>query len=50
MVLQDGDQSSDELYALINRLILAEFLPMAERTALKLLLKECNIIPGRSAV
>ena len=50
MVSQNGDQSGDELYALINRLILAEFLPTTERTALKLLSKECNIIPGQSVV
>jgi len=49
-VSQNGDQSGDELYTLINRSILAEFLPTTERTTLELLMKECNISPGRSAV
>ena len=47
---QNGDRSGDELYVLINRSILAEFLPTTERAALEVLLKECDINPGRSAV
>ncbi|KAF9648314.1 hypothetical protein BDM02DRAFT_3187271 [Thelephora ganbajun] len=50
MVSHNGDRSSDELYVLINRSILAEFLPTTERTALETLLKECDIRPGRSAL
>ena len=50
MASQNGDRSCDELYSLINRSILAEFLPTTERAALEALLEECNIAPGRSAV
>jgi len=50
MISQNGDRSCDELYSLINRSILAEFLPTTERTALEAFLEECNIGPGRSAV
>lgn len=50
MVSRNHDGSEDELYALINESILAEFLPMTEKTILEILLKECNIIPGRPVV
>ena len=50
MVSQNGDGSDEELNVLINRSILAEFLPTTERTVLETLLKECNIGSGRSAV
>ena len=50
MAPQNDDGSDDELYMLINRSILAEFLPTTERTVLGILLKESNINPGRSAV
>jgi hypothetical protein len=47
---QDDDRNSGELYALINRSILAEFLPTTEKAALEALLKDCDISPGRSVV
>jgi len=47
---QNGGGSDDELYMLINRSILAEFLPTTERAVLEILLKESNISPGRPAV
>jgi len=50
LLARNGDKSGDELYALINRSILAEFLPTTERTALETLLNECNISPGHSIV
>ena len=50
MVSQHSDGSDNGLYTLINRSILAEFLPTTERAVLEVLLKECNISPGRPAV
>ena len=50
MAPQGIDGSGGELHTLINRSILAEFLPTAEKTALEILLRECDITPGRSAV
>ena len=50
MAPQNGDGSDDELHMLINRSILAEFLPTTERSALDILLKETGISPGRPAV
>jgi hypothetical protein len=50
MVPTNGDGSTGELYSLITRSILAEFLPTTERTALDLLLKECNVSQGRPVV
>ena len=50
MAPPNGGGNDDELYMLINRSILAEFLPTTERTVLEILLKESNISPGRPAV
>jgi len=45
-----NDGSENELYMLIDRSILAEFLPTTERAVLEILLKESNISQGRPAV
>ena len=50
MAPRNGDGSDDELHMLINRSILAEFLPTTERAVLEILLKESNISPGRPVV
>ena len=50
MAPENGDGSGDELHMLINRSILAEFLPTTERAVLEVLLKESNISPGRPVV
>ena len=50
MVPQSGDRRGGELHTLVDRSILAEFLPTAEKTALEILLRECDITPGRSSV
>ena len=50
MAPQNGNVGDDELYMLISRSILAEFLPTTERAVLETLLKESNISPGRPTV